>query len=194
MSRISPHVTETNSVDLFRSAINKYSNLKYNINSGDMLFRDVTERDYGVDGYIEIFENGNPTGNMAYIQIKGTEDSIQALKNGDEVSCPGVTESNLCYCKQKNIPVFLVYVSLLDNRFYFVDLQSCYVKNLKKQNKSGRYTINIPVDNNQDNIYKMFEAIKTCYKNGGVNTGTKIIVSKDEPEGLGTGDFWLEID
>lgn len=193
MPRTNTHVIETNSVNVFRNAIDRYSNTNHNIELGDMLFREETERDYGIDGKIEVFNKGTPTGQMAYVQIKGTENAIQVLKNGVEVSCPGVTESNLCYCKQKNIPVFLVYVSLSDNEFYFVDLQSCYERNLQKRNQSGKYTINIPICNNQDCIYKMFEAIKTCYENGGVNIGTRIVMSKEEPEGLENGDFWFEI-
>ena len=52
MSRSKPHVIETKSRDYLRSKIDDF------YENGDALFREISERDYGVDAIIELFENG----------------------------------------------------------------------------------------------------------------------------------------
>ena len=63
--RTSSHVIETRSRDLFQQRINN------SFKNGDALFRNLSERDYGIDGIIELFDNGQPTGKIAFVQIKG---------------------------------------------------------------------------------------------------------------------------
>ena len=79
MSRIPSHVIETKTRDYIRSVIDKY------YENGDALFRELSERDYGIDGLIELFREGDPTGQIALVQIKGTSNTIQPLKNKDVV-------------------------------------------------------------------------------------------------------------
>ena len=56
MSRISSHIIETKTRDYIRSVIDNY------YENGDALFRELSERDYGIDGLIELFCDGDPTG------------------------------------------------------------------------------------------------------------------------------------
>ena len=124
MSRTDSHVTETESRQLFESALTQFSN--DSIQRGDLLFRKIDERDYGIDGQVELFNHGEPTGRFAMIQLKGTEKVIEKLKTVDAVSCSGISKSNLSYCRQNNVPVILVYCSTADGKFYYIDLQSVY--------------------------------------------------------------------
>lgn len=67
MSRNSNHVRETKSRDMVRGLINSfYAN-------GDALVREWAERDYGIDFVLELFEDGVPSGKIAFLQIKGTD-------------------------------------------------------------------------------------------------------------------------
>ena len=104
-SRISSHVIETKVRDSIRSRINSY------YSNGDALFRELSERDYGIDAVIEIFSDGVPTGKLTLVQIKGTEKTIQPLKTKNCVSCR-ISSSNAMYALQKKIPVFLIYTTL----------------------------------------------------------------------------------
>lgn len=49
-------------------------------NNDATLFRELSGRDYGIDGIVELFANGNPTGEICYIQIKTTSAQIEELK------------------------------------------------------------------------------------------------------------------
>lgn len=126
MMRVRQHVKETASRDYVRSLINSfYSN-------GDALIREWSERDYGIDFVLELFDNGIPTGKIAFLQIKGTEKEISKLKRSDEVSCPGVSISSLQYARQDRIPFILIYASISNSKcFYYTDLQASY-NNVKK--------------------------------------------------------------
>ena len=105
MARIYPHVVETKSKNCIRSRIDSFGE------KGDYLYRELTERDYGIDGIVECFENDVQTGKIAFVQIKGTSKTIIPQKNKPVVSCVGISKSNLQYAKQNRIPVILLYVS-----------------------------------------------------------------------------------
>ena len=124
MSRVEQHRTETKSKRIFRNAIEDYKEPKLHIT--DVVYRDLTERDYGLDGLIEIFEDDKPTGKIAVLQFKGTESKIEKLKKSDFVSCSNISKSNLSYCKQVNNPVILIYVSTLDEDFILLTYSLFY--------------------------------------------------------------------
>lgn len=156
MSRISTHVIETKSADIVRTIIDGY------YPDGSALFREITERDYGVDGIIELFENGCPTGQLALVQIKGTEKTIVPLKRTLAVSCR-ISSSNVLYASQNNIPVIVLYVSLKNKIIYYhclnndSELFNCNFEN-------GTVTIHIPIDNNSfDNFETLFNIIRDYY-------------------------------
>lgn len=86
-SRVNTHIIETRSKDHIRKVINS---------TGMALFRDITERDYGIDAIIELFDDGSPTGKIALVQIKGTEKNIVPLKRSNAISCR-ISSSNACY-------------------------------------------------------------------------------------------------
>ena len=119
MTRTSQHAKETVSRDFVRTKIDNY------YQNGDALIRDWSERDYGIDFILELFENGYPTGKIAFMQIKGTSKKIKRLKTANCISCSNVSISSLYYAKQKHIPFILIYASMEDPKcFYYVDIQS----------------------------------------------------------------------
>lgn len=164
MGRKSTHITETKSKLIFQNAILRFKDASLNISDGDIIFRDITERDYGIDGLIEIFENGETTGKIAHIQLKGTEKTIKKLVRSDEVSCPGITKSNFGYCRQNNVPVMLVYISVPDEFFYYVDLQPIYRTAIEAIADGKSRTVRIPYTNNSNHLHHFFEIINQYYE------------------------------
>lgn len=151
--RISSHKIETMVKD----------NVRKIINSGNCLFREVTERDYGVDAIIECFEEGKITGKIAFLQIKGKSGEIVSLKKRPVISCT-ISTSNAKYALQKNIPVLLVHASLdSENMFYYAILQDLqFDLNLLESQKN--VTAHIPVANLiSDDTSHLVELINTYY-------------------------------
>lgn len=156
------HTTETRSRIIFERTMALYQSSTAT-NVSQAIFRQLTERDYGVDGQVELFSQNAPTGRIAYIQLKGTSKSIEKLKRSDEVSCSGISKSNIAYCQQRNVPVMLVYVSVYDEDFYFIDLQSVYKTALKTIGDNASGTVRIPIINHSSRIDKFFEIINHYY-------------------------------
>ena len=154
MSRTSSHITETISRQIFESVITDF---------GDMLFRTVSERDYGIDGLVELFAGEGTTGRIAHIQLKGTTKRIVSLQNTEEISCPNITKSNLGYCQQNNVPVMLVYVSIPDEKFYYIDLQSVVNLRINDFDNQKTITVRIPMENNSDHMDSFVSIINGYY-------------------------------
>lgn len=162
MARVKAHVIETASKDYLRSKIDSY------YQNGDALVRGWDERDYGIDLVIEFFEDGCPTGNMAYLQIKATENTIAKNKRTDDVSCNGVSACSLEYAKQNKIPFILIYISLAEPKeFYFIDIQSLDVNKLLKsaqENSRNSTTVRIPhVNRCGDDISGLMKLIRSYF-------------------------------
>ncbi len=135
-ARILPHQVEEMSKDCIRMKINSDPN---------MLFRELTGRDYGIDAIIELFENEMPTGKICFLQIKATQNAILPLiKNHDYISCPNISESNLNYSFQRNILVVLIYISLKGEKGFYYKVLNGEVNATKIRKKN---TIRIPIEN-----------------------------------------------
>lgn len=167
MSRISSHVIETKTRDYIRSVIDNY------YENGDALFRELSERDYGIDGLIELFCEGEPTGHIALVQIKGTSNTIQPLKNKNVVSC-SISSSNAKYARQNNIPILLLYATITKPYgFYYIDVNDA-VNNMdnSKITEQGSITIHIPIENNAlEDLEPLFEKIRNFYRRGDNHNG-----------------------
>lgn len=158
--RISTHEIETRSKDNIRALINA---------DGRGLFRELSERDYGIDAMVEVFEDGCITGKFAMLQCKGKEEQITPLKSEpDYVSCPGISASNISYLDQDKVMVILVYGSVKDrDNFYYADLKEVItdeqIETLKDETK--KVTVRIPVTNNaKDNMDGFFALINSSYE------------------------------
>lgn len=151
--RISSHKIETIVKD----------NVRKIINSGHCLFREITERDYGIDAIIECFDEGGITGKIAFVQLKGTSDKIVPLKKKPVISC-SISTSNAKYASQKNIPVLLVFASLnSENMFYYVFLQDT-PSDIELIRNQSTITVHIPVENViSDNVSHLVELINRFY-------------------------------
>ncbi len=160
-SRVTAHKIETQALDFIQASIDQTTP------NGDALFRGITGRDYGIDGIVELFENGVLTGNIAFIQIKGTADTIQKLKRKACVSC-SISSSNAMYAIQNTIPVILCYTSLKDhNGFYYLCLNEIINESyLTKIHNQKTITVNIPTNNyiQVNNMTPLFNKIKSYFE------------------------------
>ena len=161
--RILTHARETASRDMVRVKIDSF------YKNGDALFREWSERDYGIDAVVELFDDGSPTGKIAFIQIKGTNKTIEAIKRGNlkdkVVSCKEVSESSLDYARQNRIPMILVYASMAKPHcFYYVDLQS-QIEDIERRKKGKQlsYTVHIPIENYAESDLSGFFALINSY-------------------------------
>lgn len=152
--RINAHKVETKSRD----------NVRRIINSGDFLIRDLTDRDYGIDGVIECFNGDNITGKLALVQFKGTGDNIKPLKTKSVISCQ-ISTNSAYYAMQDNIPVILIYASLKNkDSFYYVFLQEVEFDTNKLETQD-KITVHIPVENKiSDNLNCLRSLIEKYYK------------------------------
>lgn len=89
----------------------------------EWIIRDFTERDYGVDLYIELIgSSGTVSGDLCFIQLKGAG-SIQwrdAPETGSKyLEFSGTRKSTINYWMSLPVPVFLILSDLSNRRAYF---------------------------------------------------------------------------
>lgn len=145
---------KSDSHDISRRGVNQFRLIVDD--NDDTIFRTLSDTDYGIDGIIEFFQDGYPTGKICYVQIKTTSKKIEKLKTKNGVSCPGISESKAYYCKQDIIPVILIYNSLEDKgSFYYLRLN---------ENTLPNSTIYIPSDNYSRNILSIIDIIEKHYR------------------------------
>lgn len=110
--RIPNHIKETTSFKIFSNHI-----------PDSWVIRDVTERDYGVDCYVEMVNDKNQlTGNLASIQLKST-DSINWNQDSTHLfSKVKISTSN--YWNGSPVPVFLFLIDNDKETAYFLGVKS----------------------------------------------------------------------
>lgn len=148
--RVFPHKIEEKAENIFREIVTDI----------DIMYRNLSGRDYGIDGIVELFDEGIPTGKIAFIQIKGTEKTIEPKKRTNKISCPNITKSNYEYTKQKRIPLILAYISTKKKMFYYKILN-------KVSGNKNRYKTVIEIDLedfiNEENILSFYNLINDYY-------------------------------
>ena len=159
-ARTEPHAIETKSQDIIRKKIDSF------FDNGDALYRDISGRDYGVDAILELFDDGDPTGMISLLQIKGTSMPIVPLKRDSVVSC-NISSSNAKYALQTKIPVILIYVSCTPpSAFYYVKIQDALTeKQLRNIHRQKSITVRIPIANCIiDDLEPLFEIVRNNWK------------------------------
>lgn len=139
------------------------NNVRRIIDSGNFLFRDITEQDYGIDAVIEYFDGEDITGKLILLQLKRTGNEIVPLKNEPVISC-SISTSSAMYAFQNNIPVILIFASLKsENIFYYIFLQDIPFDRELLRNQDS-VTVHIPVENAiSNNVNHLAELTNTYY-------------------------------
>lgn len=113
--RVPQHISETASFKLFSSKM-----------PDNWIIRDVSERDYGIDCYLELTNDDNElTGELALIQLKSRE-SINWTKD-DTFQLSGVEISTSNYWNNFSVPVFIFLADIDSHELFFLSVHY-YIK------------------------------------------------------------------
>lgn len=110
--RIKTHISESESFNILSKAL-----------PSEWVIRELTERDYGIDLYVEIVRpDGCVTGDLVALQVKSTN-KITFNKNNIKY-LNGIKRSTLNYWKGLPVPVFVFLVNLDDKNVYWCNIES----------------------------------------------------------------------
>lgn len=134
--RADTHVMETKSVRIMHS-----------LAPDDWILRDVSERDYGIDFYIELSNKADEiTGDLLSIQLKSEEKIEWRTDNtGKEVArSPSINVTTANYWMKLPVPVLLFVADLSASEIYIVSVKN----NIRNQYKklSTQDTVSFPLD------------------------------------------------
>ena len=91
------------------------------------IVREVTERDYGIDCYVEVVWHDNQvTGDLCSLQLKGSETidwEDAASEWGRKARYSGVKKSTVNYWMRLPVPVFLIWAELKTGKMYYVSVK-----------------------------------------------------------------------
>jgi hypothetical protein len=115
--RPSAHIKETDSWKILQNSV-----------PSEWLLRGVTERDYGVDCYLEMVGcDGSVRGDLISIQLKGTEClewKQNKKKKRREATFSGVKIETINYWMNLEVPVFLCVVETTTKKLYFAPIKN----------------------------------------------------------------------
>ena len=159
-ARVSSHEVEEKGIALIHSRI-------ANLVHYSAVFREMTGKDYGVDGIIELFENQFATGCFALIQIKSTSQEIRTLKRNSFVTID-ISPSSAHYAYQNRIPFIVLYCSIYDEAAYFKILNGTLGESERRKVESGKKVrIQIPASSKMNADFSpLIEAIMVYYQEG----------------------------
>jgi hypothetical protein len=101
------HISETKSSRIFRNSIPDH-----------WLVREITERDYGIDFYVEIADSQRLTGELVSFQIKGKNKIGWNKRN--KYCLSGISIENTEYWYSFSVPVFICVVDLHEESVYYL--------------------------------------------------------------------------
>ncbi|WP_169543598.1 DUF4365 domain-containing protein [Sneathiella aquimaris] len=93
----------------------------------EWIVREVSERDYGIDAYIEqTTKEGYVTGNLMSVQLKGTS-SLSWKMSSDGIMTtrsPSIKTTTANYWLSMPVPVFLFVADLSEGNIYYLSVKS----------------------------------------------------------------------
>ena len=123
-TRPETHIIETDSMRLLQQLAPR-----------EWIVREVTERDYGIDCYIEITsKSGELTGDLISVQLKGVK-KVDWKSNADNVNecySPYVKVSTANYWLSLPVPVFMFVADLKLKNIHFVPVKEHLRSNFSK--------------------------------------------------------------
>lgn len=130
-SRDAKHVTETSSYKIFSRNIPDH-----------WIIRDVSERDYGIDCYIELVNNQNQvTGELISVQLKGKQ-KIKWTKD-NYFTFSGINISTTNYWMKFPTPVFICLVDLETEEVFYSSVKESVRKNFYSYVKQDTFSYKI---------------------------------------------------
>ncbi len=129
--RDTKHVTETSSYKIFSRNIPDH-----------WIIREISERDYGIDCYIELVNNRNQvTGELISMQLKGKQ-KIKWTKD-DYFTFSGINISTTNYWMNFPTPVFICLVDLETEEVFYSSVKESVRKNFYSYIKQDTFSYKI---------------------------------------------------
>lgn len=133
--RVPQHISETASFKLFSEKI-----------PDKWIIREVTERDYGVDCYLEIVNDDNSlTGDLAIIQLKSMQ-SIPWTKN-DTYLLADVKISTTNYLYKFAVPTFIFLADISSQELFLVQIHYEVQRNFLEYAKQDKFSFRFKKSN-----------------------------------------------
>lgn len=130
-TRDAKHVTEASSYKIFSRNIPNH-----------WIIREVSERDYGIDCYIELVNNQNQvTGELISVQLKGKQ-KIKWTKD-DYFTFSGINISTTNYWMKFPTPVFICLVDLETEEVFYSSVKESVRKNFYSYIKQDTFSYKI---------------------------------------------------
>src|SRR5574343_117678 len=163
------HITDSKAIKLMVNSIPDH-----------WVIRELTERDYGIDLMIELFEKAGidedgydffeSTGHVCYLQVKGTNKDLKV--NEDDTLSFSIDKKTLFYVEKFSTPFLLARVYVKDGiqNIYFLWLQRYISDVLDVEEKNWRtkssktITLYIPTENIFKENFKKIEKIASRIK------------------------------
>lgn len=129
------HITETSSYKIFSNNI-----------PDNWIIREVTERDYGIDCYIELVSASNQvTGELISIQLKGQQNINWTKQNYYTFSGINIETTN--YWMKFPVPVFICLVDLSSKEVFFESIKTSVRQNFYKYLPQENFSYKIKKEN-----------------------------------------------
>ncbi|MBN1398658.1 MAG: DUF4365 domain-containing protein [Bacteroidetes bacterium] len=129
--RVDKHITESSSFKIFSNNI-----------PDSWIIREVTERDYGIDCYIELVNIKNQvTGELISIQLKGKQ-GINWTKE-DYFTFSGINIFTSNYWNRFPTPVFLCLVDIVSKEVFFCPVKSRIRQNYYDYAKQDKFSYRV---------------------------------------------------
>jgi len=107
----------------------------------EAIYRELSERDYGIDGVIEFFDpDGTLSGEEILVQIKGSRNI--ASKDGI-VKTPPIRTKTAKYWLSKRQSVFILFVDVTTRTIYFGNAKSLAMSNAEQINSQKTVSFHI---------------------------------------------------
>lgn len=152
--RIEQHISETKSFKIFSSKI-----------PDNWLVREITERDYGVDCYIELVNNKNElTGKLISIQLKARQEINWNVTEPTKWTLSGIDISSTNYWYHFSVPVFICVVDLESNEVFFQSVKQYIKINFLEYSKQKTFSYKIDRTNKLDGEEGLKKLLKQYFK------------------------------
>lgn len=131
--RTDSHITESDSADIFKKITPK-----------GWVVRVPSEKDYGVDFYVEICDDHSMTGQLFAVQLKGTGTPQYDARN-TYLSFYGLKPSTLNYWYDLPVPVLFVLVDIVSEECFYCNIKQYIREKFEDFSNECLTSIKIPV-------------------------------------------------
>ncbi|WKL50439.1 DUF4365 domain-containing protein [Flavobacterium pectinovorum] len=132
--RSKQHISESNSYKLFQSKI-----------PNNWIIRETTERDYGIDCYLELVnENNDLTGELVLIQLKSRQSIEWTTSDTYKISDIKISTTN--YWNKFAVPVFIFLADIQAQEIYFLSVKFWIRRKFLEYSKQKKFPIEFEKD------------------------------------------------